>query len=169
DEVDAVLGEGAGFLGRRLAVDAARLDLAEMDPARLLGEFVADIVGVLLGLLGHRLQPGERLALFLAHGERHLLLLAPRRHGRRHQRLLDPRRLADRAGDEAALPLRLEILAVAEPAVEGVLVVAGEREADHRAAPASASSAVPAWATRNSRAFLRLGILARASATAPRS
>src|SRR5690606_3495054 len=139
-----------------------------MDLARLLGELVADIVGVLLRFLGHRLQLRQRLALFLAHGERHFVLLAPGRDGRRHQRLLDLDRLADRAGDQPPRLLRGKILAVAEPAVEGMVVVAAKRKADHRA-PASRSSACAAWTTRNSRAFFRFGIRARACATSARS
>src|SRR3546814_2385896 len=47
-ELDALVLQPLGFLRRRLAVDAVRVDLAIVDAARLRGEAVADIVAVLL-------------------------------------------------------------------------------------------------------------------------
>ena len=51
------------LFGRRLAIDAARVGFAEMDLARLLGELVADIVGVFAHLFGQRLELRHRLLL----------------------------------------------------------------------------------------------------------
>ena len=44
---DAFLVQLLGLVGRGFAVDRAVLDLAVMDLARLFGEFLADIIGVL--------------------------------------------------------------------------------------------------------------------------
>src|SRR2546423_8101419 len=82
-ELDAFLGQRLGFLLAGLAVDAALVALAVVDLARLLGEFVADRLAVLLDLLAHLEQ---RLAQFLRHmpGKSRHLLLFWRRSRRRH-------------------------------------------------------------------------------------
>src|SRR5262245_49405851 len=57
EEFDALLGQGLGFLARRLAVDAAGGGLLVVDLARLLGEARADVLR--LGLdLGSQLAHG---------------------------------------------------------------------------------------------------------------
>ena len=149
---------------RRLAIDAALVGFAEMDLARFLGEFVADIVGVLAHLFRQRLELRHRLALLLAHGERDRLALAAGRDGWRHQALVDAVGAAGRAVDEAALALLVEIVVAAEPALEFVVLVAGEAEADQEAA---LSRGWPDTAvTAKSRAFFRLGIFLRAASDA---
>src|SRR5690606_24612680 len=138
---------------------------AEMDLARLLGEFVADIIGVLAHLPGHLAKLAHEAALLVAKCERQFLLAARGRHGRCHQRFFHLRRIAGRARHQAALLLGVEIGAVAEPAVEFVAVRATKGEADH---PALRSGRGGAGTVRtpNSRAFCRFGTLARAETDA---
>ena len=62
-DFDPFLDQRLGIVGCRLAIDAALLRFLIVDLARLLGEFVADIFGVLF----------HRLAQFAHHLE-HLLL-----------------------------------------------------------------------------------------------
>src|SRR5690606_32618132 len=125
-----------------LAIDAARLGLVVVDLARLLGEALADIVGILGDVpaqFAHRL--AQRL---LARGGRRgqphpvaaalALLLRRTAERRRHQRLLDPGRAAHRTF-RAVL---VEIGAGAEPGFELMVALAAKLETDHRRAAASA-------------------------------
>src|SRR3954462_10979667 len=129
-EFDALLGQFARFLGGRLAIDAARIDLAVMDFARLLGEALADIVAIRFDLTAQFEQGRAHLS---RRQRRDVLVRTP--DIRRHQRLFDPVIAAGRTGDLARLLLRIEGIAAAEPALEFVLGVATQREPDHRKCP----------------------------------
>ncbi len=54
-EFDPFVLEVAGLHIGRLAVDAALLDLAVVDFARFLGEFLADVIAILFDLVVQRL------------------------------------------------------------------------------------------------------------------
>src|SRR5262249_38359557 len=120
------------LLERGLAIDAAPFDLVVMDLSRLLGEPVADIIGILLDMapkLAHRLDELGRLGLLLAGEHRHAALAAAvrlRGDPRGHQLFADRRRAADRAHHLESRILLVIGFAVAEPTVERVLLVADE-------------------------------------------
>ena len=122
---------------RRLAVDRAMLDLAVVHLARLLGKFLADIVGILGEVVAQLLQLRAELALLRRHhrdrggsgavgaaaarrcaGGAHRRAFPCAREPRRHDRLLDLGGTAHRAGDEAALDLLVVGGGVLEPAFE---------------------------------------------------
>src|SRR5690606_14654546 len=86
---------------------------------------------------------------------------------RRHQRLLHFGRAAMRTGHQLALLLFVEIVIVAEPGFEFVILFAGKGEAHHDAAlSGSAARAASTTSSENSREFLRLGSFLRASSDA---
>ena len=144
-ELDALFGQRLGFLVRGLAVDAALVALAIMDLARLVGEFVANVLAVLLDLGAHLQQ---RLAQFLGHlagkgchlrrlghGDRRrrghgghvggrLVALGPQPWGHQGARHLGV--AADGATHQGLLFLTLVGLAVLEPAVELVALGAAQ-------------------------------------------
>src|SRR3954453_4731118 len=55
-DLDAFIGERLALALRRLAIDAVALGLAVMHLARLFGEFLADIVAILLDRMTQRAQ-----------------------------------------------------------------------------------------------------------------
>ena len=67
--LDAFLDQRARFGRRSFAVDRTMLDVAVMHLARLVGETLADIVGVLDDMIAQLLELGAQLAL-LRHQQR---------------------------------------------------------------------------------------------------
>src|ERR1700692_3931292 len=122
------------------------LDLAVMHLARLVGEALADIVGILDDVVAQFLQLGAQLAL-LRHQQwrrsRSTTGFRGRRHGsrtlaallahdpRRHDGLFDAVRPAQGAAHELAFHLRVVGGGVLEPAFERVIVLTAERVSDH--------------------------------------
>src|SRR3954452_4049758 len=136
---DALFVQLLGLVRRGLAPDIALLGLAVVDAAGLLGEVGADVLEV-----GHDVLPNLPHDL---HHHGHALLRplggAGRigaGDGRGHDGLADRGAAAGRASDLAALGLLLEGRVVAEPALEAVLLLAAEREADHAPAPTPAAA-----------------------------
>src|SRR5258708_3111223 len=124
-----------------LGVDAVRMDLAVVNPPRLLCKAVADIIAVRLHLPAHldqssaELGGGNRRSGFPRTGET-----------RRHDGLLDRGVAAFRAGDLTGLLLRLEPVPVTKPRVELMAVSTAQREQDHRH-HLLAGSCIPAFAS----------------------
>src|SRR5262245_4325346 len=122
------------------------LDIAVMHLARLGGETVADIVGVLDDVVAQFLQFGAQLALLRHHqrrgfGWRRRRLLGGHGSGafaplladdlRPHDRLPDLRGAAGRAGHELAADLRIVSRRTLEPAFESMALFAAQVVADH--------------------------------------
>src|SRR5688572_11860838 len=163
-ELDSLVGQRADLVGRCLAVDAALLHLVVMDTPGLCGKAVADVIGVVRQMFSELPQHRDHFRLLGGSGmggDAHRILLARRRNGGRHQRLLHIGVSADRAGDGALAPLRLEGVRAGEPALELMPVRAGQREADHDAVRSATGSA--ASGSANGRSFFSAGILWRAS------
>src|SRR5882757_1979934 len=150
-DFDAFVDQGAGFVGRGLAIDRAVLDIAVMHLAGFVGEALADIVGVPGDVIAQFLQLGAQLALL-----RHQQRCRPRRGyfracdfcgcrrlGRRnfaapladdlrgHDGALDLDRAAGWAAHQLALLLALIGRGALKPAFEGVTPLAAQAVADH--------------------------------------
>src|SRR3974390_311168 len=144
-EFDPFLREILGFLGRGHAVDGAVLNLTVVHLARFLGEFCADIVGILCELLAQLLQLGAEFSLprrehgywrrrrywCFGNGRRRLEFLCSRGQPRRHDRLLDLGRAALRACDQLALGLLVVSGRIRKPTFELMAVVADQGIFDH--------------------------------------
>ena len=105
----------------------AVLCFAIVDLARLLREFAADVVGVLLDVFA---QARHELAHFFGFHVVYSRLLGAR-HARRHDCLFDLAGIANRTAQFAALRLQVECCGVAEPALELMGIAAAEIVDDH--------------------------------------
>src|SRR5215831_15225471 len=110
-----------------LAVNAVRVDLAIMDAAGLFGKTGADVIAIGLDLPAQLDQRGAKLC----GRHRRNGLPGPAETGC-HYRLLNRGIAAFGTGDFARLPLRLERVPVAKPALELVAVGTTQREQNHR-------------------------------------
>src|SRR5206468_1246151 len=150
-DFDAFVDQGAGFVGRGLAIDRAVLDIAVMHLAGFVGEALADIVGAFHDVIAQFLQLGAQSAL-LRHqqrrrsGRRHFRacdFCGWRRLGRRnlaalladdlrgHDGALDLDRTAGWATHQLALLLSLIGRRTLKPAFEGMAPLAAQAVADH--------------------------------------
>src|SRR6266478_7358808 len=126
-KTDPLIGKFARLVLARLAVNAVRVDLTIMDSAGLFGKAGADVIAIGLDLpaqLDHRrakLRRRDRGHGFPGSAETGC-----------HYRLLNRGIAALGTGDVARLPLRLERVPVAKPALELVAAGATQREQDHR-------------------------------------
>ena len=129
---DAFLDEGLRFLARRLAADGAFLDLAVVDAARFLGKALAHVLGV-GHHVAHHLEP-RGLDGGVGRGHHllpRLLLRGAEVQARRAGELVHRLVAAQRAFDEVAGLLALEVVFGGEPAFEPVAVAALEVEDLH--------------------------------------
>src|SRR5262249_49600071 len=155
-------------------VDRAVLDLAVVHAARLLGEFLANVIGVLDDVIAQLFELLAYLDLFLGDdGDRRLVgfgrwsgfTLAAQR--RRHDGFFHFRRAAHRTRTEPARRLPVERGGIVEPAFESVAGLATERVADHAGPPTTWRCVGSAMGSRisNRRPCWSEGIRARAAAT----
>src|SRR5690606_365844 len=136
---------------------------------RLLGELVADIVGLarhLAAKCDHRL--AQLLVVGMAQRERHLLGAGAADRGR-HQGLFDAGAGAHGTGNDAVRLLLVIGGRIAEPGLEFVIVVTDERVADHDIVLTGSDAPSLSTLSENCREFASEGTLLRASFTAARS
>src|SRR5262245_1318423 len=186
-EFDAFLGELFRFLRRSDTIDRAVLGFSIVHFARFLGEFRADIVGILGEVVVQFLELGAKLLLLRRYhcdrsggGHRsgdvcgrsrcfngRALFSCSCRQARRHDCLLDLRRAALRTVHEGALRLLFVRRRILEPAFEFVAAVADECVTYHSAPRTTckwAGSAIGSTISKR-RPCCSDGIRARALAT----
>src|SRR5215469_1920724 len=124
---DPLVGELPRFCFAGLAVNAMRVDLAVMNPARFLRKLSADVIAVDLDLAPHFEHRGTELR-----GRDRRGCLPRSAEPRRHDRLFDRGIAAFGASDLTRLLLRLEPVTVAKPALKLMALGTAQREQDHR-------------------------------------
>src|SRR6516162_1266393 len=124
---DPLVGELPRFCLGGLAVNAMRVDLAVMNPARFLRKLSADVIAVDLDLAPHFEHRGTELR---GRDRRGCLPRTP--EPRRQDRFFDRGIAAFGASDLTRLLLRVEPVTVAKPALELMSPGTAQREQDHR-------------------------------------
>src|SRR5215471_9990887 len=124
---DPLVGEFPRFCFAGLAVNATRVDLAVMNPARFLCKLSANVIAVDLDLAPHFEQGGTELR-----GRDRRGCFPRTAESRCHDRLFDRGIAAFGASDLTRLLLRLEPVTVAKPALELMPLGTAQREQDHR-------------------------------------
>src|SRR5687768_6782128 len=148
--LDAFFLQGLDVVARGGSANAALGRLAIVDLARLFGERRADVLGVLddvLDELRQHLAPHVGVLLGGDDGgaDARRALLRARLDVSGVGQPRDIRVAAQRAGDELAIDLALEILARGEPALEAMTVLATQVEDDHAVTALSVQKSCHNW------------------------
>src|SRR4029077_9613574 len=126
-KADPLIGKFARLVLARLAIDAVRIDLTVMDAAGLFGKAGADVIAIGLDLPA---QLDQCRAKLRRRDRGHGFPGSAAAGG--HYCLINRGIAAFRTGDVTRLPLRLERVPVAKPALELVAAGATQRAQDHR-------------------------------------